>query len=475
MRAAITLFIGFCLYVSGFAQPRNQHWLWHYDVHTLIGPSGPTLLQGPTVAGGLDGHASMSDTEGNLLFYHDSNGLRNADGGYLNGNWVLDNIDQPRTCIGLPRPEHPSQYYVVYTASTNNVGDPAVKWLGYVHVDMAADSGNGAILSPQFEILEDSMAFILAATPHANGSDYWALAHHLGNDEFRCYPISSTGPASAPVISHTGNVFSMSAYYPRDLRFSYGGDRVVMVNNGTWQLFDFNAQTGALTWLFTEPEMDMARSAEFSFMDRYLYVTDADSLNHIYQYDLLDPDAAAIMASKTSVFELLYIPLEQELLTHLRLAPDRRIYFHYEDVNNGASYLCAIDRPDSAGLACDVQFQMLDVAPASFFGPAAVNQCKRYHDSQNTVGVQEHLASATRELVLWPSPTNNGQVWFNPPSERKGSMLQVHDGNGRLIRSVPILGRGTQSLDVSGLASGTYTATLMVGAETIASGRLVIE
>ncbi|MBK6753175.1 MAG: T9SS type A sorting domain-containing protein [Flavobacteriales bacterium] len=137
--------------------------------------------------------------------------------------------------------------------------------------------------------------------------------------------------------------------------------------------------------------------------------------------------------------------------------------------------MCAIDRPDSAGLACDVQFQMLDVAPASFFGPAAVNQCKRYHDSQNTVGVQEHLASATRELVLWPSPTNNGQVWFNPPSERKGSMLQVHDGNGRLIRSVPIRGRGTQSLDVSGLASGTYTATLMVGAETIASGRLVIE
>ena len=475
MKELISLLLLLSICTNGYAQARNQHWLWHYNVHTFIGPDGPALLNDLPVTVGWDGHACISDIEGTLLFYHDYDGLRNANGSYLLGNAVLDNIDQLRTCVGLPTPEHSNEYFVVYCTSQQSAMDPATKLLGYVQVDMAADSGNGAILSPQFEILEDSMAFILTATPHANGSDYWALAHRLGSDEFRCHQISNTGPTSVPVVSHAGGVFSMSAYESRDLRFSYDGDRVAMVNNGTWELYDFDDQTGTLTWLFTEPDLVLPLSAEFSFSGQYLYVIDKDSVNRIYQYDVSDPGPTAIMTSKTSVFELLYIPFEQELLTYLRLAPDRRIYFHYEDMNNGTSYLCAIDKPDSAGLACEVQFQMLDVAPASFFGAAAVNQCKRYHDSQNTVGVQGHLASATRELVLWPSPTTNGQVWFNPPSERKGSTLQIHDGHGRLIRSVPIRGRGTQSLDVDDLASGTYTATLIDGAETIGSGRLVIE
>ncbi|MBK9539773.1 MAG: T9SS type A sorting domain-containing protein [Flavobacteriales bacterium] len=472
MRTLCTLVILMAIGTSAAGQERNRHWFWQLDVRLSIGPDGPALITGPPVLEGWDGQACMSDVNGALQFYSGRDGVRNASGAHIQGNTVFDGIEQFRNVSALPWPENPTHYLLLAAVSEDQSFDEATKWLGYVDIDMSEDTGHGGIVSPQFQILDDSVCFMNVTTPHGNGSDYWVLTHKLGSADFHCFQIGALGPVSVPVVSSTGPVLSDNPYVVQDARFSYDGGMLAMVNNGTFELFTFNDQDGTLDWVFTEPEAEHMVTAEFSHSGRYLYAIDRDSLRHIYQYDLVDLNQAAIMASKTSVFELEYIQNVQDINTYLRLAPDRRIYFDHLDFDGDSSFLCAIDRPDTAGLACDVQYQMMDVAPGSFFNRTAVNQCKRYHDSGNAVSMAEQQAPAV--LQIWPTPVLDGRVWLQVPEQRAADVARIHDDSGRLVRTIPIGRTVPRSLDVSGLAAGSYTVSLLHGAETVGTGRLLI-
>ncbi|MBL7940788.1 MAG: T9SS type A sorting domain-containing protein [Flavobacteriales bacterium] len=88
-----------------------------------------------------------------------------------------------------------------------------------------------------------------------------------------------------------------------------------------------------------------------------------------------------------------------------------------------------------------------------------------------TIGLNEHQASGTEGLLLYPNPTSGILSVLIPVSIRQGT-LEVTDGLGRTVLQQRFVGNGRQGLDLGGLANGSYVITLRSD-QSIYTGRIV--
>src|SRR5699024_5150448 len=137
-----------------------------------------------------EGSASISDHEGNLLFYTDGNTVYNAEHQIMqNGDGLLGHESSSQSAIITPDPGDEERYYIF--AVDYQFGEDG---LTYSVVDMNLDNGLGGILSNQKNILlETPVAEKLTATYHENGQDIWVISHRMNNNEFVAYLITSNG------------------------------------------------------------------------------------------------------------------------------------------------------------------------------------------------------------------------------------------------------------------------------------------
>ena len=130
---------------------------------------------------------SMSDQEGNLLFYCNGIDLMNAQHELMdNGEWMLqdvvaqywkdDGYPLKQGMIAFPMPGNEDQYILIYATrieSSDTLGGHSNR-LFYSTIDMTPNGGLGQVIEKKIEILYDSLdGGKLIATKHANGRDWW--------------------------------------------------------------------------------------------------------------------------------------------------------------------------------------------------------------------------------------------------------------------------------------------------------------
>ena len=201
--------------------------------------------------------ASVSDEQGNLLFYTDAYNVWNRnhqpmpDGDSLMTGNAID------AALILPVLNNHNQYYVFYMVGTIDFFSATTNayQLMYSIVDMGLDNGMGNIVPGQKNILVASNLSGSMKAISGNNCNLWLVTHDAYNTQFKTFEITNAGLNSTPVNSNVGNGqvgFMGPLSFGGNIAVSNDRSKIAFAQNSgelipILELFDFNPATAAIT------------------------------------------------------------------------------------------------------------------------------------------------------------------------------------------------------------------------------------
>lgn len=352
-------------------------------------------------------NASMSDIEGNLLFYTNGIAVHNylneliENGEGLNPDpytqhWIDGGYSLPQGALVLPHPGIPNRYAIFH--STISVVIPAIADNNYIPlncyyttVDIASGEV-GTIPEKNVLILSDTFDFgKLTAVRHANGRDWWIATQEYYVNRYYLMLLS---PEGVSVES------SQTLGLPRPTGlgqavFSPDGGKYVLfstisVQDGQFlDIYDYERCSGQLDNHISITYNDTAFSGGVAISpnSRFLYVS---SNRYVYQYDLEAPDIE-VSKETIAVYDGFQSPPPLATTFFLaQLAPDDKIYI---SASNSVPYLHVIHNPNAKGTACQMEQHGVQLPTLNAFGiPNSPYYGLGPHDGSpcDTLGIDHH-------------------------------------------------------------------------------------
>ena len=438
--------------------------------------------------------ASISNTEGELLFYTNgckvfrANGEVMENGGGLNPGTAYDTGQCPDNgnsvangALILPLPGSDSTFYIFHKAKAWGDLITLGTYDAIVYttvVDMALHGGQGAVLEKNDTVIIDTLFNDLHAVRHANGGDWWVVTSDGNSDLYHRILLTAGGVAgvSGQRIGPASDLHinGMSCFSPDGALFGrYDHTAQVL-------LYDFDRGTGELGNLRrltadTAHDSRLGYSIAFSPSSRFLYV---GSLHRLYQFDL---EAADIQGSRVLLGEYdghEHLGAFPSNFGFMRLAPDCRIYM---STRSSTPMYHVINNPDRKGLACDFVQRGL-VMPA--FNISAIPNFPNYR-----LGTGHPVCDSTIQLVVgsvpvrppggavrvYPNPAG-GQVTVELPVPLPGgSEWVLYNGVGQRVRA-KVVAKGTvrASVGIGGLPNGLYHWEVRSQEGRLDRGKLIV-
>ncbi len=327
---------------------------WYFGDSAAINFDGGEIefiLQSNMQAG--EASASISDSSGNLLFYTNSLQVWDKDDNVMpNGN-DLAGLSGPygssitQGCLIVQQPSSFTEYYL-FTLN--------YLFLYTSVVNMTLNGGFGDVTEEKnIQLSEDEMTEKLNAVKHANGRDWWVIAHSSFGNTYYKYLVTPDG-IEGPYLQNIGVETTTKTGRFGEMVFSEQGDKLVSVYNvEILDLYDFDRCTGEISnWVdLRNDEPTTIYGASFSPDGCKLYVSEY-SPGKLFQYDICQGD---IKASKTLIFKN---EDEDFSIGQQQLGPDEKIYITinspdatmgiYDTLNMNLS---VINNPNAVGMACD--------------------------------------------------------------------------------------------------------------------------
>lgn len=207
-------------------------------------PPPPRSIAAAHAMDAPEGTATMSDRNGQVLFYSDGRTVWNRENNMMpNGDAIGGDSTSTQSVVIVPFEDDETQYYVF---TTQEVYGEDTYLLKYSVIDMKEDDGRGDVLEKDIVLFARSTEKLIAV----DGS--WLVAHEYGNNTFRAYPITADG-IGAPVLSSAGSVHSLNSEFSGQagMKFSQDATRIAVAlidgNDDYIELFDFDGMTGEIT------------------------------------------------------------------------------------------------------------------------------------------------------------------------------------------------------------------------------------
>ena len=345
---ALLSIIGFSLpFQVAQAQLEASKWYFGYNAGLDFSSGTPAaLLDGAITTD--EGCASISNENGELLFYTDGISVWNSDHTTMpNGFGLTGNPSSAQSGIIVPNPSDPNRYYVFSVAAQ---GDS--EGLAWSEVDMSLNSGLGDVIAAtkNTQLLTPS-AEKIAAVQHADGTSVWVLAHGMYSGIYYAWLVDCEG-IQPPVTSTVGQVEGFPGW--GGISISPDGNRVgVAIRDNGFEIFDFDSSTGELSnpLVLYNPGFG-SYGASFSPNSQVFYGCNIET-GEIFQWDLSLPSTTAIIDSRITVGVGEGAPTGYGGYKGgtLQLGPDGKLYVPQV----GQDYLSAIVNPDVVGMGCDFQ------------------------------------------------------------------------------------------------------------------------
>jgi len=323
----IFIFLSF----SSFSQNEGNIWYFGNGAGLDFNSGSPVALT-DGMLNTREGCATISDNNGDLLFYTDGMLVYNKNHTIMpNGSGLLGHNSSTQSSIIVKKPGSSTRYYI-FTVDCYEV---QLNGLRYSEVDMTLDGGLGDVVAINKNILLvlETLEKI-TAIKHQNGYDFWIISRLDNSNTYHSYLLTSTGLNMTPVISNIGPNYSADI---GQLKGSPDGTKIaaaMFFGNGDFNIIDFDNLTGGLNNPTTiNISGGLAYGIEFSPNSSIVYISDYSSQT-VYQYDLLTSSLLAISTGNGN--------------GSLQLAPDGKIYL--ADENN--LYLHVISSPNTVGLGC---------------------------------------------------------------------------------------------------------------------------
>jgi len=333
---------------KGYCQKEYNN--WYFGVHAgLTFQSGiPVPIMNSAMYTG-EGCASISDKQGNLLFYTDGGTVYNKLHAIMtNGTGLLGSFTSTQSALIIQKPGCKSIYYIFTVYYEGHGG------LNYSIVDLEKSNGLGEVSiknSPMF----DTVAEKLTAIRHSNGVDIWIIAHEWNNNAFLSYLLTKNGLIIKSVKSHVGEVLSYiniansNGYLKPSPNGKYLCD--ALCGLGYMQLFKFDKLAGKvlnpilILDSIPNPPFNYGGiyAIEFSPNSNFLY-TSSENHKMVYQYTIINFDSCAIVQSKC----LIGI---SDKYGAMQLGPNGKIYI----AQSTNTSLATISNPNLNGIQCMYQ------------------------------------------------------------------------------------------------------------------------
>ena len=348
------------------------HWCFGTGGHITFKNGSPEEL-GLSSVSTYEGVATISDQNGDLLFYTDGMEVWDKYNDQMPNGWGLNgHKSSSQSGVIVPYPGNKNLYYIFTVDAIWESKDPNLGFR-YSIVDMTLNNGFGDVTTKN-QLLFTPSCEKITAVGHINGRDIWVLGQRWNDNKICVFLVDKDG-------IHLKNEYSIKALAKFNntgwskgyMKFSQKGDLLAIANNNvSLAIYDFNISTGVVSnERFTTNEcFKNAYSVEFSPNSKYLYVSatpydgNKDWSVRDYTY-LLQVD---LEKAKTSTIDQSYNVLAQHqyfssgteaYMGALQLALDGKIYLasvaRVNKINQQSNYLSVINNPDEE--ACNYVFK----------------------------------------------------------------------------------------------------------------------
>ena len=363
-----------------------------------------------------EGCSSISDPNGNLLFYTDGRNVWDANhqimpnGNYSAGLGLLGDPSSTSSAVIVPKPGNSNQYYIFTVdephhnnswaypnqgpADVNgnpllqyddnngnggtvpNVDDGFNNGFNYSLVDLTLNGGMGDVVTSEKNVhlvtydptnadqLSYRCAEKITAVEHADGQSYWVITQFI--DTFYAFRIDNSGVNPTPVTTQILPIITTNGYRRNGIGYmksSPDGSKIVACHNQNGTVEGSSQNNSGSFWLYDFDNVTGAIHNEIVLLSSTsVYGADfsADSkklyvsnLNRIVQFDL---EAANISVSQTIVHQ------QNNFLGAIQLGPDGKIYICNTATSNT---LDVINAPGELGVACDYQTSGITLSPGT--------------------------------------------------------------------------------------------------------------
>lgn len=373
-----TLFLSFA---ASYAQQEAANWYFGNNAGIQFNYITETVT--PVDDGQLfteEGCTSISDSNGNLLFYSNGVNVYNWQHTIMaNGTGLKGNQSSTQSAIIIPKPGAANIYYI-FTVDTDFSGDPD-EGFHFSEVDMNLNFGLGEVTRKNQQLLFNTSEKLSAVLKDCESESIWVVTYAddnaqtpaggENNNTFYAYEVSETGVNTTPIVSITPFTIDERRGY---LKFSPDGTKLAVANisQGLY-LYDFDTNTGIVSngyqipidFNFGSSQPQSPYGLEFSPNNEFLYVstffeTPQDDFNNpssqfgaLLQYNLTAADV-----SSTEVV----LDSRQMYRAALQLGPNGKIYRSSSRTYDlGDTFLSVINDPNSPGLGCNYEHAALDL------------------------------------------------------------------------------------------------------------------
>ncbi len=374
---------------AAFTQNVAMNWILGERGH-LNFASTPVTATHQHILSLPEGGVSISDpVSGELQLYGNGIHLWDGDNGYIQLAIIPGASFPPEAEFSASTTQSgimlhsPTDYNTVYVFNPGNrsslqgrapnLSDVATRLMDNMTVttvDMRGRDGKGDFVVRQSLATDVPLSEKLSAIPDCDGCGYWIVARSLDLTRFLAWHMGPEGVEETPVVSEIGlpSINGMAGIGQH--KISPDGCMLASVtldeDRRVLELFDFDIRSGIVSNLRVV-RMDNRQAGfggfssygvSFSPDSKQVYVTtlDAGASSLLLQFDLSNPDAAAI---EESVAEVLRDDNLESRFGSLQLGIDGRLYV----ARTRSEFLGVVERPNVRGLACGAVLDGISVRP----------------------------------------------------------------------------------------------------------------
>lgn len=439
MKRLLPFVFVFLTFLPVLAQKRAANWYFGRNAGISFANNTVTTLTNG-VQDAYEACASISDLNGNLLFYTDGSTLWTREHTVMNnGSGLGGNKSATQGALIVPKPGSKNIYYLFTIDDTiNNTFN-----LKYSVVDMALENGLGAVTSTKNVLLIGGISERMTATNTSGANGVWVLVRDADAAKFYSILVDANGVSTNPITSTVGSSTSNSTgVQVGQMKFSPDGTYLAWAcrTDRFVELLRFNKTDGSVSNNWSRKinyymTNELPYGVEFAADGSRLYV----SLGFlgVYQYDMaMSVNESLLKASGTKISS------SGAQGFGLQLAPNGKIY-----VATFSSQIHAIDVPEAIPSQVGFQTGVLSFTAGKFSRDGLPNFITNYFVDKRIVSSDTCIGDATSfsclmelgDSVLWnfgdPGSANNQSHLAQPDhifstSGRFTVSLIIYSGDG---------------------------------------------
>ncbi|XCF07357.1 T9SS type B sorting domain-containing protein [Tamlana crocina] len=482
--ALILIYFGLAI-TCAFGQEEASNWYFGENAGIRFNPDGTVSPLSSGKLNTIEGCATISDTNGNLLFYTDGISVWNKNHDRMpNGFGLYGDPSSTQSAIIVPQPEAPNMYYIFTVDTQIHQNDPDFGF-NYSIVDMSLENGLGDVTIKNHNLLPTTSEKVTAVVKDCQTQSIWVITLAQGEsgffDTFYAYEVNTSGLNTVPVTSSFSNNITNRRGY---LKLSPNGSKLVCANTTSGLfIYDFDKTTGnisneqeiTITFSLNGQKPQVAYGVEFSQNNQLLYVSSFYQTNEqegsapSAQYGaLLQYNITATNISNTEYV----IDNRQMYRGALQLGPDGKIYQSMNlSYDQGQPFLSTINTPNISGLGCNYAYNSLQLGSNGRQGlpPFITSFFSEKIDIIGNNSSSSELFLCENDTYTLTSPDIQGATynWFKNgiPITNTTYFLDVDEEGLYKVFIDPNTGDCSQTLE--GLAKVTYFASPVTNNHTL--------